>query len=639
MISDAASLSVMLEMIGHQTPRWVQQKRQQFILLEASQRNINSSSSGSSTANQPQRTIPRCLTHQESRSQRGFSSVSSSSVDLSNEANSPEAEITLTVPAEGTLIGPAKGYTDEKSFNDGDQGLVVHSQEDRSVTSTDPNVDDHDASKDFHDYNAMPLPDPKMSYNPLRSSGSSLSEDSPVEGKEVSKRNHSSDALSSGDDSAPSKKRHKMATGVSSQPPSAALTKLPTNVAKKGGISHNVFSKNHGTADVPVDLTDQAVTNSSRVEQGIVGDYNMPAFSEALFSNKLPPNIAKRGGISHSIRPSGNLGNGEARLEVAPAISLPPFRGLGRKSSAMPVATKKLLSETSSFAPLSETSDFKCILGNKTISSESSTMAPLSVKSYMYDVKGGVSVRSVNSSEVKTPSLLTTDVEESTSSEDGDGCVIRGGYYINQDSQALMGDVLMCPFVFRSHDAVTCGSLAECIMPGMLRAHFSARNKLISIELTYDAMGFMQQLSRASGNDSTAQIIPSSVEMALTPNVNEARVITLAKAPYRIMNVNEQWTRLTGYTQMDAEGNEYLALLEGEATISATKKRNGMPLHLFEEVAKGRPACSTNIHYSKDGSDFVEFVCSFPLTNDSDEVTHLLHISKELPTVTRENDY
>ena len=33
--------------------------------------------------------------------------------------------------------------------------------------------------------------------------------------------------------------------------------------------------------------------------------------------------------------------------------------------------------------------------------------------------------------------------------------------------------------------------LAECVQPGMLRAQFSPRNKLVSFELVFDAMGFI----------------------------------------------------------------------------------------------------------------------------------------------------
>jgi hypothetical protein len=607
MICDAASLSVMLEMIGHLTPRWVQLKREQFVSLESAHR--PSSHSGA---------IPRCLTHQESRSRRAFSSLSSSSDDLTNDEEKATA-----LPKEGTLMGPSKNGSEKDSSN---------ADED----------EEHDTCKDFHDYNAMPLPDPKIgSYSTqLRSSGSSLSEESPAEG---SSKRPSDTSSSSGDDSAPAQKRRKVVE---------ASSKLPTNIARKGGISHGIMPASKVQNSTPAEATNPATNAQSKpISMAAIQVPSLTQTEMTLLLNKLPPNIAKKGGISHNVRPVGALGNGEARLEVAPATVLPPFRGLGRKGPPIlpvvaPLRTdmQSLLastlpnSETVSLA-LSSTSEMKAILDHKP--SDLSILPPMSVTSY--DIKDTASLRSVNSADLKTPSLLTTTEESTTTNEmenDPDSTDIRGSYHINQDAQVLMGDVLMCPYVFRSHDAVLCGSLAECIMPGMLRAHFSARNKLKSIELTYDAMGFMQQLARASGNDSTAQIVPSSVEMALTPNVNEARVITLAKPPYRIMNVNEPWTRLTGYTQMDAEGKEYLALLEGPGTLVAAKQRLGHPRHDLDAVAKGRPACSTNIHYGKDGSDFLEFVCSFPLTNDSDEVTHILHISQELPSVvSRENEY
>lgn len=144
--------------------------------------------------------------------------------------------------------------------------------------------------------------------------------------------------------------------------------------------------------------------------------------------------------------------------------------------------------------------------------------------------------------------------------------------------------------------------------------------------------GFFQQLSRASGNESMAQIVAGSLEMALAPTNMEARVITVAKPPYQIVNVNEVWTQMTGYTQVEVEGKDYLQLTEGEGTVQDAKVRPGKPAHHLEEVARGRPACSTNIHYDQEGKDFVQFVCSYPLTNSSDEITHILHVWKELPS-------
>jgi len=289
-------------------------------------------------------------------------------------------------------------------------------------------------------------------------------------------------------------------------------------------------------------------------------------------------------------------GNGAARLRVAPAVMLPPFAGIGKKRSV--------------------------------------TAASVTSRTSVPSVKSDLAVKRSSDVPKVASVIVQTDMDTSSSNDDSDSSEpqITGGYFINEDDMILMDDFLMCPFVFRTSDAVMCGACSECVQPGMLRAKFSSRNKLHSVELVYDAMGFMQQLERANGNEGTAQIIASSLEMALDPTSNEARVITLAKAPYSIINVNEVWTRITGYTQMEVEGKEYQNLLHGEGTVLEALERPGKPIHDLEEVAKGRPACSTNIHYDSSGRDFIEYVCSYPLTNANDEITHILHVSKELPS-------
>ena len=303
--------------------------------------------------------------------------------------------------------------------------------------------------------------------------------------------------------------------------------------------------------------------------------------SRAKATGALPSNIAKRGGIPHNIKPVQPIGNGSARLSMAPAIALPPFAGIGKKGSS----------------------------------------------------NNGDSSASVQARRsLGAPNIIANDLDNASSDSDSKSPQIRAFYHVNEDDMILMEDILMCPFIFRSQDAVLCGALAECLMPGMLRASFSTRNKLTSVELIYDAMGFMQQLERASGSEGSFQIIPGSLEMALAPTNAEARVITLARPPFQIVNVNDVWTRVSGYSQMEVEGKEYRSLLEGDGTVTAATERPGKPHHKLEEVAKGRCACSTNIHYDKTGNDFVEFVCSYPLTNANNEITHLLHVSKELPS-------
>jgi hypothetical protein len=78
--------------------------------------------------------------------------------------------------------------------------------------------------------------------------------------------------------------------------------------------------------------------------------------------------------------------------------------------------------------------------------------------------------------------------------------------------------------------------------------------------------------------------------------------------------VNEPWTHLMKYTQLEVEGREFSTLIEGDGTDPRAETRPGKPIHKLEEVARGRSACSTNIHYDKFGNSFVDFMCSYPLT-------------------------
>lgn len=198
---------------------------------------------------------------------------------------------------------------------------------------------------------------------------------------------------------------------------------------------------------------------------------------------------------------------------------------------------------------------------------------------------------------------------------------ISAFYAVNQDDMIILEDVLMCPFVFRTRNAVLCGALADCVIPGMLRANFSKNNKLLSMELIFDAMGFMQQLDSANGDGSNAPAIPSNLEMALLPCPNEARVITEATPPYAIVNVNESWTRMTNYSLTDIEGTPILSLLQGQTidsrglgSIENIGARSGRLSHGLEDVRRGQPACSTSVHYKNNGKPFVDFMCSYPLT-------------------------
>ncbi|KAL7575965.1 hypothetical protein ACA910_000755 [Epithemia clementina (nom. ined.)] len=477
--------------------------------------------------------IPQCIQKQDSRLQHTISSLSSSSASSNQFSSSGE-------DSRGGTHAATRTMAKQSESNGQGKAAKVSSS---SGSSNESRKNQNSSSKEFHDYHSMQMPDGELNDSEHDESRGESSGSSNVSSNGETKR-VSTDS-SSGDDST---------TGAVADGRTAKRRKI-----------------NEGPSPEAMDGSSEG---------------RAVAF---------PSNIAKKGGIGHCIRPE-QMPPGEntnARLNMAPAVALPPFAGIGNKRSAQRIAHSSVARAGEATNNLSASNNMR-----------------------------------------HQPAVISADIGEGSSSSSGDSKIpeIRAQYHINEDDMILMDDILMCPFVFRSHNAVLCGALSECVMPGMLRAHFSPRNKLQSLELVYDAMGFMQQLERASGNEGTAQIIPGSLEMALTPSTADALVITLAKPPFLIVNVNEVWTRTTGYTQMEVEGREYLALLEGDGTVAAAAERSGKPRHKLEDVARGKCACSTNIHYDKEGRDFIEFVCSYPLTNAADEVTHLLHVSKELPS-------
>ena len=325
----------------------------------------------------------------------------------------------------------------------------------------------------------------------------------------------------------------------------------------------------------------------------------------------------------------------------APAVPLPPFVGIGKK--------KKPTSTMKSNTILSGSLSSSAIKLAAIAASQQPPVVQASVSATNYsfneDTTGSSCSNHNNSAIDNSPpsskaNIITIDNDTSSNYSSQQSSLspdqnhhhrhldIQANYHINEDDMILTDDVLMCPFVFKSQEAVYCGAHTECIQHGMLRATFSpTTNKLCNVEMIFDSMGFCQQLERASGNDGgmMAQIIPNSLEMALAPNTEEGRVITLADSSFTIVSVNEVWTSITGYTQVDAEGKDLRSLLYGGGNNNGPRQR-----HDFENVARGVCCASTNIHTDKSGRQFLNFMCSYPLSNLCNEVTHILHVCKEL---------
>jgi len=436
-------------------------------------------------------------------------------------------------------------------------------------------VAQNDAYGDLHDYHAKPLPDPKL---PADHTGQSRLGDDSQEGS------------NSGDD-----RKH---VSTSSVDDSTAAIKVPSS---NGGNKRRKI---------------ESVTTDARSRTESAGR------AAAKASNSFLPMIAKKGGIAHNVRPvmsSVSIQNtGNSRLAFAPAVALPPFAGIGKRVSGTSTSAGSSAFAASSAVSMSvaDNANGNTKIGNivDAIPSRCPTLSHVAV-----EATSGISMG---------PPVISGDIETSSSSSSRSKPQIRAYYHMNEDDMILMNDVIMTPFVFRTQDAVLCGALSECVMHGMLRGEFSSRNKLVSLEMVYDSMGLMQQLERCSGSELMAQIIPGSLEMALSHVPYECRVITLAEPPYLIINVNEAWTKLTKYTQLDVEGEELFSILDSDSNPSGSQVPN--PSYDLNDVSEGRCKCTTRFHYDKDDREFVDYLCSYPLTNAKDEVTHILHISKEL---------
>jgi len=550
MITESASMSVMVEGIGSRSARWMHIKRDDFLSR--------------------QNNTPSTVMEQNNSMQNAVSSLSSSSGSSNGNGSGNEEDLNQHRKTESSIRSNEKICNKSIEQKLGTTATIeigeankVRSRSNGSEYRQDTN---NNTSNEYHVYNAPSLPDPMYSGESSAASEST----NEINGTDSS----STDEDNKQPAITTSKSKNRDGNDNTNAAPSSSQPPGTTQVSSNDPSNHEV--------------------------------QNRPQRSG------LPPNIAKGGGIAHNVRPTTHLKNGQDRLSVSPVTPLPPFMGIGKRDPP----TKKGASQES---PNTSTP----IQASTSASSDPCCKPPLATQ-----LKPTTTSKSnvESASDLSSPGIAT----DTFSSSAGSMPQVRAYFHVNEDDMLLTDDILMCPFIFRSQDAVLCGALAECIMPGMLRAHFSSRNKLLNLEMVYDAMGFMQQLERASGREGTAQIIPNSLDMALVPIADEPRVITLAKQPFPIISVNEAWTKMTKYTQMDAEGKE-LKMLYGKETDHNAGVRLKKPRHAFEDVRRGRCACSVNRLYDKNGSEYIEFACSYPLSNSNNEVTHLLHISKELP--------
>uniref|UniRef100_A0A7S2D3Z7 PAS domain-containing protein n=1 Tax=Octactis speculum TaxID=3111310 RepID=A0A7S2D3Z7_9STRA len=181
-------------------------------------------------------------------------------------------------------------------------------------------------------------------------------------------------------------------------------------------------------------------------------------------------------------------------------------------------------------------------------------------------------------------------------------------------------DLIMCRVVMSTTNAIAKGAVVECSLEGMLKVFFTEDNtQLRSVELVFDVMNFMQQLSQACGG--SFEVIPNSVGM-LSKESDEARVVISALQPFRIEHVNQSWMNLCGFSHKEVYGQPLRAIHQGIETDNEkiTELMNTMHRKLSHSIL--------TVNYKKSGQPFMNFVRVFPLCTGPD-VTHFLYVAEE----------
>ena len=139
--------------------------------------------------------------------------------------------------------------------------------------------------------------------------------------------------------------------------------------------------------------------------------------------------------------------------------------------------------------------------------------------------------------------------------KNGMGCYVS--HQCTAEDIVASGNKAICYFKLRVERGEHVGANHTCVQNGMMKAQFNDANRIVSAEIVFDVMGFMQQMQKASSIISPeSSIVPNTLDMALIPT-KEPRAILLAEPPYRILHINEAWTQQCQVTQNNIEGKPF----------------------------------------------------------------------------------
>ena len=117
--------------------------------------------------------------------------------------------------------------------------------------------------------------------------------------------------------------------------------------------------------------------------------------------------------------------------------------------------------------------------------------------------------------------------------------------------------------------------------------------------------------------------LPRTLDDALSDSDPRAIVVTEAQAPFRIVDVNNAWVDLCGYTKEEVR-NHSLRMIQGPDTPKSAIKA------MINELLAGQETSSLLTNYSKTGRKFYNRVRAGPLLNANEKITHFVGILEEV---------
>mmetsp|Transcript_11433 Transcript_11433/g.15740 ORF Transcript_11433/g.15740 Transcript_11433/m.15740 type:complete len:896 (+) Transcript_11433:59-2746(+) len=233
-------------------------------------------------------------------------------------------------------------------------------------------------------------------------------------------------------------------------------------------------------------------------------------------------------------------------------------------------------------------------------------------------IEGQRHIKGISGVILDTASFILMIQSIATTHDDDETISVQ--YYSGPNESVMADNVFMCKWHMTTMNAVRKGSRYEITKNGMAKAIFSPQNKLISVELAFDVMSFMQQLRRSSGKFDFL-VIPNTPSLAMEESY-EARMITEAVKPHRITHVNQSFVELFGYIPEQVIGYTCSILQGSETELDRLNS-------LMNNVDKNLPCSTTVTNYTADKQKFKNWIRIYPLYSEG-KVTHFLGVLERI---------